>query len=342
MRTKNYLKENYGTVGLWILLFFIFLLQVIPQTDSLLEAFLFSILLIGISFPFSTYLSGKLLQKAIRKKKAALFTMQFLFFSAIIGLFFVILLFLFAHLEYIGIFPKSGYFDMNVPVYMLLVPISAGVVINISMCGIRFFQENTKLKKTLIEYQLRTLQHQVTPHFMFNVLNHIHILMQTDVELASGLLIKYSEILRYQLYKGEKQQVTLEEDIQFLKDFIAIEEMRWEGKLKVTQNWEAEDWQREIPALLFITFVENAFKYVSKSDFEKGYIDIHFQQKGSVIYFKIENSKSLLQKKKNKAGGLGLQNIRQRLNILYYGRHDLIIKETDSEYHVELSLNLSK
>ena len=95
-----------------------------------------------------------------------------------------------------------------------------------------------------MEYQLRTLQHQVTPHFMFNVLNHIHILMQTDVDLASDLLIKYSEILRYQLYNGDKQKVTLEQDIQFLKDFIAVEEIRWGDKLVVTSSWKIEQPQR--------------------------------------------------------------------------------------------------
>lgn len=171
---------------------------------------------------------------------------------------------------------------------------------------------------------------------MFNVLNHIHTLMQTDVELASSLLIKYSEILRYQLYNGDKEKVTLEQDIQFLKDFIAVEEVRWNDKLTVRCSWKVEDGTQEIPALLFITFIENAFKHVSKSGLEKGYIDIVFKQHGNVLELNVENSKSSIRSKKTSSNGLGLKNIKERLNILYFDKHELLIDETDSVYRVKV------
>jgi len=342
MKIASYIKQNYATVGLWVMLFFVLWIQAIPQTDSVLEATLFTSSLLVSAFPFAWYLSENLLQKAIKNRKATLFVFQFIFFSGIIGSIFVCLLYLFSFFEKEGLFPSSDYFDMNVPLPMLFIPISAGVVINACICGIRFFEENNKLKKTLIEYQLRTLQHQVTPHFMFNVLNHIHILMQTDVDLASDLLIKYSEILRYQLYNGDKQKVTLEQDIQFLKDFIAVEEVRWEGKLTVTCSWKMDDKQKEIPALLFITLVENAFKHVSKSDFEKGYITIDFLQKGNILHLEVENSKSVLLKKKNNFGGLGLKNMKERLDILYYRNYELIIEETNTVYKSKILIDTGK
>lgn len=340
MKVMRYIKDNYATVGLWILLFFIMWIQAVPQTHSIIEATLFAICLIASAFPFTKHLSETLLQRAMKKKRMKLFTFQFIAYSIAIGIIFTTYLYLFSFMEYKNIFPSSKYFDMNVPTTMLLVPISAGVAINVCICGIRFFEENIKLKKTLVEYQLRTLQHQVTPHFMFNVLNHINILMQSDVELASGLLIKYSEILRYQLYNGEKQKVMLEQDIQFLKDFIAVEEIRWEGKLTVNCEWKMQDPQKEIPALLFITFVENAFKHVSKSDFEKGYINIDFKQESDKIYFNIENSKSVLPSRKKNSGGLGLKNIKERLEILFFGNYDLFIEETDKVYQAKLVINI--
>ena len=311
MTIKSYIKENYTVFAFWIMLFFVLWLQIIPQTESLLEATLYPILTLISVFPVTTYLSGTLLQKAMKQKTVVIFIIQFLGISIIVGLIFSLYLYSFAFLEKKGIFPHSAYFDMSVPTYYALVFISSGIAINICICGVCFFQENTKLKKALIEYQLLTLQHQVTPHFMFNVLNHIHILMQTDVELASDLLIKYSKILRYQLYNGNKQNVTLEQDIQFLKDFIAVEEIRWEGKLTVTCSWRIENKKTEIPSLLFITFIENAFKYVSKSDFEKGYINIDFEQKEKTLFLHVQNSKSVLPITKNNAGGLGLKNIKQ-------------------------------
>lgn len=340
MKIKSYIKENYATLGLWVMLFFIIWIQVTPQTSSIIEATLFTVLLLTSAFPLTRHLSETLLQKAIRRKKVTVFIFQFIAFSILIGIIFILLLYLFSFLEHKGIFPLSEYFDMNMPRTMLLVPISAGVAINACVCGIRFFEENLKLKKTLVEYQLRTLQHQVTPHFMFNVLNHIHILMQTDVELASDLLIKYSEILRYQLYNGDKETVTLEQDIQFLKDFIAIEEVRWEGKLTVTCSWNIEHPQKKIPALLFITFIENAFKHVSKSDFEKGDINIDFNQKENTVVLIVENSKSALSKKIKNSGGLGLKNIRERLDILYFGQYSLSVEETESIYQTKLVINI--
>lgn len=340
MKLSSYIKRNYAVAGLWVVLFFTLWLQVIPQTQSVAEATLFVVCVLATAFPFAKYLSENLLQKAMKKKRATAFVFQFILFSLLIGFFFTLSLYLFSYLEQAGIFPPSEYFDMNIPASMLLVPLSAGIVINACICGVRFFEENTRLKETLLEYQLRTLKYQVTPHFMFNVLNHIHILMQTDVELASDLLIKYSEILRYQLYNDDKQHVPLEQDVQFMKDFIEVEKIRWGNKLTVSCSWKMEAPQQKIPALLFITFIENAFKHVSKTNFEKGYIDIAFEQKGQVLRLEVENSKSTwLPPKKKDACKLGLKNIRARLEILYFERYHLSVEETDSIYRTKLLIN---
>lgn len=139
---------------------------------------------------------------------------------------------------------------------------------------------------------------------MFNVLNDIHVLMQTDVELASELLIRYSEILRYQLYSGDRQSVTLGEDVQFLKDFIAVEQLRRDDRLTVSCSWEIENAQVEIPALLFIAFVENAFKHVAGADMEKGYIDICLRQAGSTIFLEVKTlNRHCLQEEQIREGG---------------------------------------
>lgn len=91
---------------------------------------------------------------------------------------------------------------------------------------------------------------------MFNVLNHINILMQDNVPLASSLLEKYSDILRYQLYNGQKEFISLEQEIEFLQNYIAIENIRWEDKLTVSTEWEIEDGNIGFPPLLLLTFIE--------------------------------------------------------------------------------------
>lgn len=339
---KNNLLKNeiFLTTLFCLVMFFNFLVQVLSQTESVLESLLFSVLLVVCIYFPTVYLNKYLLTNAIKKKRYNLFIVQFIIFSFIAGAIFGGLIFLFYHLEQIGLFPASDYFDINQsPTFFIVVLFSAGVLINLCITGARFLHEYIKSEKTIIEYQLRTLQHQVTPHFMFNVLNHIHTLMQTDVELASELLIKYSEILRYQLYNGDQEKVTLEQDIQFMKDFIGIEKMRWEGKLTVNSTWNVENGAQEIPALLFITFVENAFKHVSKSDFEKGYIDIHFTQADGTLRLYVKNSKSTIPSKRNASSGLGLKNITERLRILYYERHTIEVQESETDYCVTVTIH---
>ncbi len=340
IKINNRIKENYTILACWTVLFFALWLQVIPDTGSLAEATLYPVLSLLTAFPITTYLSETLLQKAIRKKTVMIFILQFLACSILVAMVRYCYLHLFAFLEQEGVFPPSVYFNINTPAYYLFILIPSGVAINLCVCGVRFFEENIKLKRTLVEYQLRTLQHQVTPHFMFNVLNHIHVLMQTDVGLASDLLIKYSDILRYQLYNGDRQHVTLGQDIQFLKDFIAVEEVRWEGKITVSSSWKMKDPKKEIPALLFISFIENAFKHVSKSELEKGYIHINFEQTDDAICFHVENSRSALPVKRSNKGGVGLRNIKERLEILYFGKYDLSVDETDRVYKTKLIIQL--
>ena len=333
-------KEKYIIFFFWIFIFLVLWLQAVVQVESILESILYVGLLIVSVAPISNYLSGHLLQVAIRNKSLKKYCIQFCLFSLPIGLISFTYSYLFHYLEVHGVFPISEYFNItSLILNFIVVFLSAGIIINTAICGLRFFLEYIKSQKKIVEYQLQTLQHQVTPHFMFNVLNHIHILMQTDVELASDLLIKYSDILRYQLYNGDKQTVTLEQDIQFLKDFIAVEEIRWQGKLTVSCSWRIENVPKEIPALLFITFVENAFKYVSKSDFEKGYIKIDLEEKNNKISFTLENSKSTLPSTKAKEGGIGLKNIKERLEILYFDKYDLLIEESDTTYTTKLVIN---
>lgn len=334
-------NDNYIIIPFWVLLFFMFWLQVMPQTESIIESLLFSLLLlISIYYP-TTYLSQNLLIKAMKKKRTRKFIIQLLLISLIVGFIFAILLYLFNYLEQKGIFPPSDYFDMaDTPLYFILILFSSGVFINICLCGLHFLLEYIKSQKTILEYQLKNLQHQVSPHFMFNVLNHIHILMQKNVDLAADLLVKYSDILRYQLYTGNEKSVPLKQEIQFLKDVIEVEKMRWGNELKVNCNWQIEDQERQIHPLLLITFVENAFKHVARSMTDKGYINITLSQKKNVLYMEVENSKPSQQIEKKKASGLGLSNIKERLEILYSDKHTLQINESEKDYIIQLEITL--
>jgi len=338
---KNILnKERSITALFWIMLYFTFWLQVMPQTKSLAESLIFPFVLLTSIYPIAGYLSGTLLHKAMKCKRFKRFMIQFMVFSLLTSALVVLNLLFFSLLEKMGLYPVSEYFSLGISVSSILIILSSGILMNLCFCGLRFFLEYVKLQKIMLKYQLQTLQNQVTPHFMFNVLNHIHVLMQTDVALASALLLEYSEILRYQLYSGGEQQVKLNQEIQFLKDFIAVEEVRWSDKLTINCHWEIEDRDKRITPLLFIPFVENAFKHVSKTNIEKGYIHLNFKQEGNKIQLEIENSKSILPCKKDPDSGIGLKNIKDRLDILYYHKYSLKIKEEDARYWMKLHIDL--
>jgi NADH:ubiquinone oxidoreductase subunit 5 (subunit L)/multisubunit Na+/H+ antiporter MnhA subunit len=320
-----------------VLLFFALFIQFLPQT-SVAEAFIVPLLFLACAYPLTTYLSKNLLRKAIVRKGTAIFAVWFFLFSVLVGFLFFCCSFLFVILENEGYFPGTPLFSREEYFfYNLLVFITVGIFINLCFCGLRFFEENLKMQKSLLETQLQTLQNQITPHFMFNVLNHIHVVMQSDVDLASSLLVKYAEILRYQLYSGKKEAIPVEQEVQFLKDFVDIEKIRWEDKLNVQCSWKIENGKKEIVPLLLITFVENAFKHVSRETAGKGFVKIDLEQKGNTICLEVKNSKSTFPAKKRHSG-LGLKNTRERLDILYPDAYSLSVEETDATYYSRLTI----
>ncbi|QNK64453.1 histidine kinase [Pedobacter sp. PAMC26386] len=223
----------------------------------------------------------------------------------------------------------------------------AALLINATACGLRFYQEHGKIEKNHallqqahLEAQLRILQDQINPHLMFNVLNHIHILMQKDVELASVLLIKFSDILRYQLYECNRESVLLDREVKYLKDLVAVEKIRWGEELKVDCTWIIQDGKRAIAPLLLVPFVENAFKHVSRLPLEKGYVILALKQQDDELIFTIENSNSAQQPRKGNSHGLGLENVKKRLGLLYPNQHQLIIDKSDHLFKITLTIQL--
>lgn len=337
----DYLKNYNQFINLVWIFFGIVIWFLYLPIASALEGGLFALSIIVCAYPFTTYLSKHLLNKAIKQKKMPLFVGQFILVSAFIALLIPFILYLFLYLEEIGFFtPSEMRANEGSFVFEFLNAFLIALFVNFGFCGLRFYELNLELQQELIESKLDTLQGQITPHFMFNVLNHIHILMQNDVELASSLLIKYSDILRYQLYSARSESISLDMEIEFLSNFIDIERIRWADNLNINCSWEVEDKKKEIAPLLLITFIENAFKHSPRDDFEKGFVNINFRQTGNIVCLDVQNSKSTIAINKSINSGLGLNNTRKRLDILYPERYEITINETDSTYHTNLLLRL--
>jgi LytS/YehU family sensor histidine kinase len=224
----------------------------------------------------------------------------------------------------------------------------SAIAIVTTTCGIRFYEEhnkieqvNAKLKQEHLEAQIKLLQDQINPHLMFNILNHIHILMQTNVELASTVLLNFSDILRYQLYECNQKEVFLYQEIQYLQRLVAIEQIRWQDELEVQCLWETENKQLQIAPLLLVPLIENAFKHVSRLPHNKGYVIIKCVEKQNILNLYLENSYSDKYPKTNKQGGIGILNVVERLKIQYPDTHRFQIEQTEEKFTVSLQITLN-
>jgi sensor histidine kinase YesM len=226
---------------IWMVLMFALWMQFVNRSP-LLESFLFVLCSLILAFPVITFVSRYLLPRALKAKTIKVFA------AGLIVSIFLLALLLALNAEMFGWLEKQGVFGSSTMVSATLIPlhlrffslISASIFVILGFCGIEFFrehhkisqenyrilQEHARLQQIHLEDQLQLLKDQINPHSMFNVLNHIHVLMQNDVDLASELLVKFSEILRYQLYDCNKQYVKLKDEIQYLKDVIEVEKMR--------------------------------------------------------------------------------------------------------------------
>lgn len=335
---KRFSPNNYHriVVASWSVFLFLLWAQYLHLSTLLQATVMLMVLLPGISV--SVVLTNVWLPRALHRKTMKLFILQFIGTTLLIAFVIAAGYQLLRWTENQGYFPHSLLLaDNNTLMVDFLFAIPSTLVINFGFSGLRFLYEHMNLQKAHLETQLEVLQSQINPHFMFNILNHIHILMQTDVDLASSLLLQYADILRYQLYNGKNDSVKLEQEIQFLQNFIEIETIRWGDRVNVSCMWEVEDKGKQMPPLLFITFVENAFKHVSRSSSEPNYININFVQKENRICLDIENSKSNIPLKSN-GSGLGLENIKNRLDILYHKDYKLSIEDTDGVYRSKLEI----
>lgn len=194
-------------------------------------------------------------------------------------------------------------------------------------------QRISDLKSATLQSELNFLKSQINPHFLFNMLNNANIMVDEDPEMASLILTRLDGMLRYQINDSTRDIVNLEEDISFLTSFLDLEKTR-RDHFEYTITKEANLSHVEIPPLLFIPFVENAVKHNPDNN-NLSYVHLYFEIKNNLLTFRCENSKPS-KPVQQKVGGLGLANIRRRLDLLYRDNYSLELEETATTYKVNL------
>lgn len=221
--------------------------------------------------------------------------------------------------------------------FMVLVLIVASAAVKLFQQWISDAQLIFDLKLAKTNAELEQLKNQINPHFLFNMLNNANVLIEDDPKKASQVLMKLSDLLRYQLYDSSRDKVLLTSEIHFLEDFLNLEKVRRDNfNFLISKEGELSGVQ--VPPLLFISFVENAVKHNNDST-NLSYVNLFFDVRHSELFFKCINSKPAV-KAVNKPGGLGLDNIKRRLELLFPSSHDLKIEENTETYCATLILKL--
>ncbi len=206
----------------------------------------------------------------------------------------------------------------------------------------RYWYRNQQLKVELENKnktsELALLRTQLNPHFLFNTLNNIDALISTNQEKASDAVIKLSEIMRFMLYEANSDRVPLEKEINYLQSYISLQQMRLKNPFFVNFKNDINCKGLSIAPMLFIPFVENAFKHGLKNIVTPG-IDISLNCDNGIINFEVINRYSELEdQNKDATSGIGLVNTQKRLELLYHNKHKLEISKNDGIFKVTLKI----
>ena len=200
-------------------------------------------------------------------------------------------------------------------------------------------QRVSELEAATLQSELKFLKSQINPHFLFNMLNNVYVLIRKGRDEAADVLFKLEDLLRYQFNDSAQDRIQLSSDIRFMSDFLNLEKIR-RDKFNYTISKEGDINSVWLPPLLFIPFVENAVKHNTDGE-NASFVYLSFNVQDNRLTFRCENSKPAEEEEKdNPIGGLGLKNIRRRLDLLYPGHHSLEIIEDKHSYIVNLHLDL--
>ena len=201
------------------------------------------------------------------------------------------------------------------------------------------FKQEKKLlaiEKEKFSAELGLLKAQINPHFFFNTLNSLYALTLKGSKQASNVVLRLSDLMHYMLYEAAANKVLLRDEIKYLENYISIEQMRFAERLEISFQYSGDIDGKMIAPLLLLPFVENAFKHGIEDN--SGWITINLKVAGTRLYLKVENSCTAVSKQKGK--GVGLNNVKRRLELTYPNNYELAINQTAGTFEAELKIDL--
>jgi LytS/YehU family sensor histidine kinase len=198
-----------------------------------------------------------------------------------------------------------------------------------------------ELEKEKLNSELAFLKNQISPHFFFNTLNNIYSLISVNADDSQKAVLQLSRLMRYLLYDSEHGDTMLSNEIDFMNNYIDLMKLRMNDKIKLKVSFPEKYTDFNIPPLIFIPFIENAFKH-GISYREKSFIEISMTTENESVKFRCANS-LIKMREENDTGhsGIGLENVTKRLNLLFPVQHELKINKSDTEFEVLLQIRFA-
>ncbi|GAB4047501.1 histidine kinase [Spirosoma litoris] len=201
-------------------------------------------------------------------------------------------------------------------------------------------QAYEQIDKEKLQAELQVLKSQVHPHFLFNTLNNLYALTLHKSDQSSAVVLKLSELLSYMLYECNASEVPLQKEIAFMRNYIGLEQLRYGDRLDMSVTISGDYQNKLIAPLLLIPFLENAFKHGTSEQVDQAWMHIDLSVQENQLKFKVINSREPMATESTHSGGIGLQNVQKRLQLLYPNRHELRIVAEEETFMISLTLEL--
>ncbi len=323
----------------WLLIIIIKLIRIIPFYEG--EALKNSLVAVAITTPLDiisfSYFYFLIVPSFVQQKKILLFSFLTILFFACYGIF------------YSWVYYFTGQID-SYKQAIIIYKSSLGhtvlaalyaVVLGLSVDWFRKYQKEKELINANMITELALLRSQINPHFLFNTLNNINSFSTHDPEKTSYAIIKLSDIMRYMLYDAANESVLLDKEIDYISNFIALHKLRYKENDFVRFTVNGESGGIMIPPMIFLPFIENAFKHGTNT--VSNGIEIKIKIESKQIDFYCRNRvKELNVTEKKLESGIGIANIKRRLELLFNQRHQLSIAEEKKEFIVNLTILLNE
>jgi len=232
---------------------------------------------------------------------------------------------------------KARIYDNVIPHFFLVI---AGAAFKLMFDQLRLQKKIAELAKEKAEAELNFLKSQINPHFLFNSLNSVYFLIDKNNPDARQALHKFSDMLRYQLYEINGEKIPIEKEINYLQDYVHLQQLRKDENYKVQFNCSPEVKDFSIEPLLLIPFVENAFKHISHKTDGNNFVKLDLARSNGYFEFSVENSREKGIYTTEQHGGIGMNNVKRRLELLYPDTHKLDVDDEANTFKVNLKLKI--